>query len=185
MIEDVLRGAEEKMKKAVEVLRQELLSVRTGRASPALVERLKVEYYGTPTPLNQLATIAIPESRTITIKPYDPSTLSEIEKTILKSDLGLTPANDGQIIRLNVPPLTQERRRELVKQVAHRVEEGRIAIRNVRRDALKDLQEMEKEKLISEDQHFRAKEELQKLTDRYIQRCDEVGKAKEAEILEV
>ncbi len=185
MINDVLREAEERMRKAVEALQEDLRTVRTGRASPALIERLPVEYYGVPTPLQQLATISAPEPRLLTIRPFSPSDIGAIEKAILKSDLGLTPSNDGKLIRLNIPRLTEERRRELVKLVARRVEEGRVAIRNIRRDSINDLREFEKEKMISEDDLHRGIEEMQELTDRYIERVDEVGKAKEAEIMEV
>ncbi|GAB4561301.1 MAG: ribosome recycling factor [Anaerolineae bacterium] len=185
MINDVLRDAEERMRKAVEALQEDLRGIRTGRASPALVERLMVEYYGVPTPLQQLAAISAPEPRLLAIRPFNPGDIGPIEKAILKSDLGLTPSNDGKVIRLVIPRLTEERRRDLVKIVARRVEEGRVAIRNIRRDSLNDLREMEKEKLISEDDLRRGQEDLQKLTDRYIEKVDEVGKAKEAEILEI
>lgn len=185
MINDVLREAEERMQKAVEALQEDLRTVRTGRASPALIERLPVEYYGVPTPLQQLATISAPEPRLLTIRPFSPSDIGAIEKAILKSDLGLTPSNDGKLIRLVIPRLTEERRRDLVKLVARRVEEGRVAIRNIRRDSINDLREFEKEKMISEDELHRGIEEMQELTDRYIERIDEVGKAKEAEIMEV
>jgi len=185
MINDVLREAEARMQKAVEALQEDLRTVRTGRASPALIERLPVEYYGVPTPLQQLATISAPEPRLLTIRPFSPSDIGAIEKAILKSDLGLTPSNDGKLIRLIIPRLTEERRRDLVKLVARRVEEGRVAIRNIRRDSINDLREFEKEKMISEDELHRGIEEMQELTDRYIERVDEVGKAKEAEIMEV
>ncbi|MFQ6059126.1 MAG: ribosome recycling factor [Anaerolineae bacterium] len=186
MIDDILKETEARMKKAVEVLRYDLATIRTGRASPALVERLKVEYYGTETPLNQMASISVPEARLLTIRPWDPNALPFIEKAILKSDLGLTPTNDGKIIRLAIPRLTEERRRELVKLAHRRVEEARIAIRNCRRDALEDLRELEKEKLISEDDFYRARDKrLQELTDRYIEEVNEVGRAKEEEIMEV
>ncbi|MCD6290212.1 MAG: ribosome recycling factor [Anaerolineae bacterium] len=185
MIDDVLQDAEERMRKAVEVLQDDLRGVRTGRASPALVERLLVDYYGVPTPLRQLAAIAVPEPRLLTIRPFNPGDIGPIEKAILKSDLGLTPSNDGKLIRLVIPRLTEERRRELVKAVARRVEEARVAVRNIRRDSINDLRELEKEKLISEDELHRAMDEMQKLTDRYIEQVDEVGKAKESEILEI
>ncbi|HAL62456.1 MAG TPA: ribosome recycling factor [Chloroflexi bacterium] len=185
MIDDLLKETEARMKKAVEVLQGDLATIRTGRASPALIERLRVDYYGTPTPLNQLAAISVPEPRLMIIKAYDPTSLSEIERAILKSDLGLTPVNDGKLIRLPIPRLTEERRQELVRVVGRRVEEARVAIRNCRRDALRDLREMEKEKLISEDEHYRAREDMQKLTDNYVERVDEVGRAKETEIKEV
>lgn len=185
MIDDLLKETEAHMKKAVEVLQGDLATIRTGRASPALVEKLKVNYYGTPTPLNQLAAISVPEPRLMIIRPYDPTSLSEMEKAILKSDLGLTPLNDGKVIRLPIPRLTEERREELVKVVGRRLEEARVAIRNCRRDGLRDLKEMEKEKLISEDEHYRAREDMQKLTDKYVEEVDEVGQAKEIEIKEV
>jgi len=185
MIDDVKADAESKMKKTIEALKREFGGIRTGRASPALVEPLKVEYYGTPTPLQQIATIAAPEARLLTIKPFDPATLSLIEKAILKSDLGLTPMNDGKIIRLAIPALTEERRRDLTKVVRKYAEESHVALRNVRRDGLKDLEDLEKEKMISEDQHFKGKDLLQELTDKYIALVDQTTKAKEAEIMEV
>lgn len=185
MIDDVKADAENKMKKTIDAFKRELVGIRTGRASPALIEPLKVDYYGVATPLQQIATIAAPEARLLTIKPYDASTLHTIEKAILKSDLGLTPMNDGKIIRLSIPALTEERRRELTKVVHKHSEEAHVALRNVRRDGLKDLEEMEKEKMISEDQHFKGKELLQELTDKYIALVDQVAKAKEAEIMEV
>lgn len=185
MIDDLLKETEARMKKAVEVLQGDLATIRTGRASPALIEKVRVDYYGTPTPLNQLAAISVPEPRLMVVRPYDPTSLAEIERAILKSDLGLTPVNDGKVIRLPIPRLTEERRQELVRVVGRRLEEARVAIRNCRRDALRDLREMEKEKLISEDEHYRAREDMQKLTDNYVERVDEVGRAKETEIKEV
>jgi ribosome recycling factor len=185
MLDDVKADAENKMKKTIEALKRELVSIRTGRASPALVEPLKVDYYGAPTPLQQLAAISVPEARLLMIKPFDQSSLHAIEKAILKSDLGLTPMNDGKIIRLSLPPLTEERRRDLTKVVRKHAEEAHVALRNVRRDSLKDLDEMEEEKMISEDQHFKGKEMLQELTDKYIAQVDQIAKAKEAEIMEV
>lgn len=185
MIDEVKQDTENKMKKSLEALKRELLTIRTGRASPALVEPLKVDYYGAPTPLQQIATIAAPEPRLLTIKPFDPSSIAAIEKAILKSELGLTPVNDGKMIRLSIPALNEERRRDLTKVVHKHAEEAHIALRNVRRDALKDLEEMEKEKMISEDQHFKGKEMLQQVTDKYIAEVDQVAKKKEAEIMEV
>jgi ribosome recycling factor len=185
MIDDLLAELRERMTKSVTVLQDDLMSIRTGRASPALVEKLPVEYYGTMTPLNQMASIAIPEPRLIVIRPWDPSALADIERAILKSDLGLTPMNDGKLIRLSIPRLTEERRRELVRVVSRRVEEARIAIRNLRRDALRDLQDFEKEKMISEDEFFRAKDEIQELTDEFIAKVDEIGERKEQEIMEI
>lgn len=185
MIKETIKEAETRMKGAIQALEEDLSGIRTGRASPALVERLHVEYYGMPTPLIQLATISVPEARVILIRPFDATTLKPIEKAILASDLSLTPNNDGKVIRLNVPPLTEERRHDLVKVVHARLEESRVAVRNVRRDLIKDLREFEKEKLISEDDLKKAEEELQKLTDREIQQIDGVGLHKEREIMEV
>jgi ribosome recycling factor len=185
VIEDLVKETEERMSKAVTALQNDLMTIRTGRASPSLVERLPVEYYGALTPLNQLATISAPEPRLLTIRPWDASSLSAIEKAILKSDLGLTPNNDGKIIRLVIPRLTEERRQELVKVVARRVEEARVAIRNCRRDGISDLREFENEKLVSEDEFYRGKDKMQELTDKFIERVDEVGHNKEQEIMEV
>ncbi|MBI5031786.1 MAG: ribosome recycling factor [Chloroflexi bacterium] len=185
MIDDVKADAESKMKKSIEALKREFNSIRTGRASAGLLEPLKIEYYGTPTPLQQIAAVSVPEARLLVIKPYDQSTLSAIEKAILKSDLGLTPMNDGKVIRLPIPPLNEERRRDLTKVVRKHAEETHVAIRNVRRDALKDLEELEKEKMISEDQHFKGKDLLQEVTDKYIAQVDQIAKVKEAEIMEV
>jgi len=185
MIEDILKEAEGRMNKCVAALQNDLISIRTGRASPALVERLEVEYYGTQTPLNQLSTISVPEPRLLVIRPYDPSSLPQIEKAILKSELGLTPGNDGKVIRLSIPRLTEERRLELVKMVQRRVEEAKVAARNCRRDGLQDMREVEKEKLISEDEHYWGKDRMQELTDKYVEEIDEIGKAKEEQIMEV
>ena len=185
MIKDILTDAEHRMRSAIQVLHDDLAGIRTGRASPALVEKLSIEYYGAPTPLQQLASISVPEPRTLTIKPFDATTLKVIEKAIQTSDLGLNPNNDGKVIHLNLPPLTEERRRDLVKHMNHRLEESRIAVRNIRRDAHNDMRDFEKEKLISEDDLERGEEELQKLTDKYVDEVSVQGKKKEAEILEV
>ena len=185
MIKETIKEAETRMKGAIQSLEEDLTGIRTGRASPALVERLQVEYYGTPVPLVQLASISVPEPRSLLIRPFDATSLRAIERGILTSDLGLTPNNDGKVIRLNLPVLTEERRRDLVKIVHARLEESRIAIRNIRRDLIKDLREFEKEKMISEDDLKKAEEELQKLTDKYIQQVDAVGQHKEKEIMEV
>lgn len=185
MIDDVMQGAESRMQKSVEALRSDLATIRTGRASPKLVERVMVDYYGTPTPLNQIASISAPEARLLTIKPWDPNALPNIEKAILASDLGLNPSNDGTIIRLVIPRLTEERRQELTRMAAQRVEEARVAIRNQRRDAMRDLEEMEREGMIGEDRYYRARDRVQELTDKYIERVGEIGEAKEAEIMEV
>lgn len=183
-VDDVFRTAEEKMRKSVEVLRHELATVRTGRASPAIVDRITVDYFGAPTPINALATISAPEPRLLTIQPWDRQSIGAIEKAIQRSDLGLNPTNDGTIIRLVIPHLNDERRRELVRLVQRRVEEGRVAIRNCRRDALEDLRKEEREKALSEDELKRGQERLQKLTDQLIAQADEVGKNKEREIME-
>lgn len=185
MLKDFYKESETRMKGAVVALEEDLSGIRTGRASPALVERLQVEYYGSPTPLIQLATINVPEPRQLLIRPFDASTLRAIERAIQASDLGLNPNNDGKTIRLNLPPLTEERRRDLVKVVHNRVEEARIAVRNVRRDCLRELREFEEEKLISEDDLETGEEELQKITDKFIHSVNEVGERKEKEILEV
>jgi len=185
MIKDVLKDAEDRMKSAVSVLEDDLRGMRTGRASTALVEKLNIDYYGTDTPLFQLAAISVPEPQLIAIRPYDKGSLKTIEKAILASELGLTPNNDGTIIRLSIPALTQQRRLELQKIVHRRVEEARVAVRNVRRGAIDDLREFEKESLISEDDSERGQDDVQKLTDKYIEHIEEAGKRKEAEIMEV
>nr|BAL56060.1 ribosome recycling factor [uncultured prokaryote] len=185
MVKDALQECEQRMKGAVEALEAELLGIRTGRASPALVERLLVDYYGTPTQLQQLATISAPEPQLLTIRPYDPSTIKEIERAIRASQLGLNPSNDGKIIRLVIPPLTEERRLELVKLVHRKVEEAKVAVRNCRRDTLEDLRNFKEEGLISEDEFFRGRDDLQELTDRYIEKVEAVGKRKEDEIRQV
>lgn len=185
MIKESLSDAESRMKGAIHALEEDLSGIRTGRASPALVEKLLVEYYGTPTMLQQLATIAAPEPQLLTIRPFDPGTIGIIEKAIRTSELGLNPSNDGKLIRLGIPSLTEERRLELVKLVHKRLEEAKIAVRNVRRDALDDMREFEKEKAISEDDFFRGKDDLDKLTNRYIEQIDHVGVHKEQEIKEV
>lgn len=185
MIKETVKDAEHHMKGAITSLEEDLSGIRTGRATPALVEKLPIDYYGMPTPLLQLASISIPEARAILIKPFDPSSLKTIEKSILASELGLTPNNDGKAIRLNLPPLTEDRRRELVKVVHSRLEEARIAVRNIRRDIIKDLKEFEKEKMISEDDLTTGEEEIQKLTDRMVEEIETVGTRKEKEIMEV
>ncbi len=185
MIKDILKEAEMRMHAAIQNLDDDLAGIRTGRANPALVEKLSIEYYGTPTPLMQLASISVPEPRGLLIKPFDPSSLKGIERAILSSDLGLTPNNDGKQIRLNLPALTEERRHELVKVVHSRLEESRIAVRNVRRDLHNDMRDLEKEKLISEDDLKRGEEELQKITDHNIEEINKHGLHKEQEIMEV
>jgi ribosome recycling factor len=183
--ESILDDAETRMLKAVDALEADLAGIRTGRASPALVEHLRIEYFGTPTPLKQLAGISAPEPRLLVIQPWDRSTLKAIEKSILQSELGLTPNNDGAVIRLPIPPLTAERRRELAKVVSRRLEEGRVAIRNVRREAHEHLRRLQKAGKISEDDERRYQEQLQKTTDESIAAAEAAGTAKEKELMEV
>lgn len=185
MIKETVKDAENRMKSAIQSLEEDLAGIRTGRASPGLIEKLPVDYYGAPTPLMQLASISVPDPRTLLVKPFDPSTLKAIERAIIVSNLGLNPNNDGKTIRLNLPPLTEERRRDLVKIVSHRLEEAKVATRNIRRDIIKDLREFEKEKLISEDDLKKAEEELQKLTDHMIDDIETIGQRKEKDIMEV
>lgn len=185
MIKDTLREAAERMQAALDSLEDDLSAIRTGRASPVLVERLPVDYYGATTPLIQLASISVPEPRQLLIRPFDPMTLKDIERAIMASDLGLTPNNDGKMIRLSLPQLTEERRRELVKIVHNRMEETRVRMRNVRRDLIRDLREFQKEGLISEDDQERGEKDLQELTDKMIKKVDEIGERKEQEIMEV
>lgn len=185
MINEVLDETRVEMDKAVEALRNDLAAIRTGRASTALVEKLPVSYYGTPTPLQQLAAISVPEPQLIVIRPFDPAAIKDIERGILKSNIGITPNNDGKIIRLAIPPLTEERRKELAKTVHTRVEGGRVSIRNHRRDGLEYLRELQKEKEISEDEFYTGRDDLQKLTDEFITKIDKIGKAKEEEIMSI
>lgn len=185
MIKDILREAAERMQAAIDALEDDLSAIRTGRASPALIERLPVSYYGANTPLIQLASISVPEPRQLLIRPFDPTTLKDIERAILASDLGLTPNSDGKMIRLSLPQLTEERRLELVRVVNNRMEETRVRIRNTRRDLIRDLREYEKEGLISEDDQERGEKELQELTDKLNKKVEEVGERKEKEIMEV
>jgi ribosome recycling factor len=185
MVDDIFGDAERRMHKAVEVLKQDLAAIRTGRASSALVERITVDYYGAPTPINQVASISVPEARLLVIQPWDRKLLTDIEKAIQKSDLGINPNNDGQVIRLAIPPLNEERRREMVKTLHKKLDEHKVAIRNIRRDAQDKLRDREKKKEISEDELKRSTERLQKLTDRFIDEMEKVGKTKELEILEV
>jgi ribosome recycling factor len=185
MIREVMHDAEERMRGALKSLEYDLATFRTGQASPQLVERLTVEMYGVEMPLNQMATIAVPEPQQLAIRPYDANAISAIEKAILKSDLGIMPNNDGKIIRLNIPRLTEERRRDLSKLIGRRVEEAKIAVRNIRRDALNDLRDFKNEKMIAEDDFYRGQDDLQELTNRYVEQIDEIGQKKEAEIMEV
>ena len=185
MIEDVLKDAVRRMDKSVENARHEFTTVRTGRAAATLLDRVQVDYYGASTPLKQLANVAATEARLLTITPYDKSAIKQIEKTIQESDLGLTPSNDGKLIRLPIPQLTEERRKELVKQVRHLAEEGRVAARNVRRDAIHHLKELSNKGDVGEDEERRAEEQVQKLTDGHTKMIDELLQHKEAEIMEV
>src|SRR5215203_1891054 len=185
MINEVMADAVERMEKALDSLRTDLRSVRTGRASPALLERVMVDYYGMPTPLQQVATVSVPEPQILLIRPYSPSDLGAIEKAITKSDLGLTPNNDGQQIRLVIPSLTEERRRELTKTVSRRAEEARVAVRNIRRDAIHDLREMEKESMISEDDLKRGQDRIQTKTDEFIKQVDDTAREKDDEIMKI
>ena len=184
MINELQQETESRMKKSVEALENDLRTIRTGRASPALVERVVVDYYDTPTPLNQLAVIGAPEPQLLTIRPYDPTSIGDIERAIQTSDLGLTPSNDGKLIRLAIPSLTEERRKELVRVVQQRVEEAKIALRNIRREALDDLREFEKEKIISEDDFYRGRDDLQTLIDKYNEQMEETGKRKARDVME-
>jgi ribosome recycling factor len=185
MIEELLQDAREHMDKSVDATRHKFGSVRTGRASTALLDRITVDYYGAQTPLKQLATVSAPEARLLTVQPYDKSSIKGIEKAILESDIGLTPNNDGQIIRLQVPELTEERRKQLVKVVRSLAEEGKVAIRNIRRDVMHDLRELRDAGEAGSDDEHRAEEALQKLTDEKVKELDHLLKAKEEEILEV
>jgi len=185
MIDDALLAADNKMQKTVQVLKREMETIRSGRATSALVEQIMVEAYGTNTPLSQLASISVPEARLLLIQPWDRSIVGNVQKAIQKSDLGLNPMNDGEVLRLVIPPPTEERRKELVKVVHKRVEDSKIAVRNVRRDALEELRKLEKDKKVSRDENVRATDKLQKLTDRFIAEVSKVGADKESEIMEV
>jgi ribosome recycling factor len=185
MASQTLRNIEEKMQKTVEGLNKELATIRTGRATPTLIEHIKVDYAGVSTPLNQLAGISVPDARLLVIQPWDKSSIRNIEKAIMKSDLGLNPVSDGNLIRINIPPLSEERRQELIKIVRKRVEERRVMVRNLRREAMNDLKELEKNKYISQDENKRALDQLQKLTDGFIASIEQTGQDKEAELLQV
>ena len=185
MIQDVLADAEERMSKAMDALRRDLGTIRTGRASPTLVDRLTVEYYGTPTPLNQLAGVSVPEPRLLVIQPWDRGTIGAIEKAIQKSELGLNPNNDGQVIRIGIPALTEERRKQLVKLVHNHVEDGKVAVRNIRRDAMASVRELLNERMISEDDERRVEHQVDDLARRFVDEADKIGKVKEREVLEV
>lgn len=185
MEQELRKKTNERMQSAVEALKKEFASVRTGRATLSLLDGITVDYYGTVTPLQQLASLSIPESRQIAIQPWESRIIPEIEKSILKSDLGLTPMNDGKMIRINIPVLTEERRKQLVKVVKKRAEEGKVAIRNIRRDSNEELKKLEKDKHMSEDEVKKEQEEVQKITDAFIKKIDEVLEHKEKEIMEV
>ncbi|MCB0195969.1 MAG: ribosome recycling factor [Anaerolineae bacterium] len=185
MIDDILNESKKAMDKAVEALKHDLAAMRTGRASTGLVEKLLVEYYGTPTQLQELALISVPEPQLISIRPYDPGAMKEIERAIMQSDLGLNPNNDGKIIRLQIPRLTEQRRRDLSKAVSKRAEDARISIRNTRRSGLEDMKSFEKEKMISEDDFYVGRDEIQKLTDDFTKKVDDIAAAKEKELMEV
>ncbi|ABI68203.1 ribosome recycling factor [Syntrophomonas wolfei] len=185
MIKDILSDTEERMKKTIEHLRKDLASLRAGRANPAMLEKIMVDYYGQPTPINQLANITVPEARLLVIQPWDKTIIASIEKAIMKSDLGINPSNDGNVIRLVIPQLTEERRKELVKVLRKRAEEARVAVRNIRRDSNELLKSGEKEKLISEDDNKKGMDDIQKETDRHIKEIDSILQGKEKEIMEV
>ena len=184
-MDELIQDAVRRMDRSVETTQHEFNSIRTGRASAALLDHVRADYYGTPTPLNQLATINVPEPRMLTIQPFDPSSVKSIEKAIMESDLGLTPSNDGKLIRLPIPQLTEERRKDLVKVVRQRAEDGRVAVRNVRRDVMHHLKDLVHNGEVGDDDERRAEERLQKLTDEHVHRIDDLLKRKEAEILEV
>ncbi|MFC1941964.1 ribosome recycling factor [Chloroflexota bacterium] len=185
MVNEALKGIEGKMQSSIRIFQEELATVRTGHASPALVEHVKVDYAGVPTPLNQIAGISAPEAGLLVIQPWDKGSIKSIEKAILQSELGLNPSNDGIIIRISIPPLSEERRQELIKIVHKRVEERRVVVRNLRHEALNDLKKLEKDKEISQDEQRRAQEQLQKITDRYITEIEKLGKDKETELREI
>jgi ribosome recycling factor len=184
-VDSALKAATEKMDKAISVLKDELAGVRTGRATPALLQRVVVDYYGTPVPIQQLASFSVPEPRTLVISPFDRNAIAAMEKAIMGSDLGITPGNDGTVIRLSFPPLTEERRKELIKLVHHRGEEGRVAVRNIRRHSKEELEKLERDGGISEDDLVRSEKELQRLTDKHISDIDEVVAHKDAELKEI
>lgn len=185
MLDDVQRETRDRMETAIKSLTHDLAAIRTGRANPSLLDHVQVDYFGSPTAINQLAVITVPEPRLIALRPFSATDIGLISKAIMKSDLGLNPTNDGKIIRLAIPSLTEERRRDLSKQVARRVEEARVAVRNIRRDSINDLREFEKEKMITEDDLEDGEKKLQELTEGFIKRIDKIGETKVAEIMEV
>jgi len=183
--DDLFSDAERRMQKAIEALKQDLTAIRTGRASSSLVDRIQVDYYGTPTPIIQVASVSVPDARQVVIQPYDRKMIPDIEKAIQKSDLGINPNNDGQVIRLNIPPMSEERRRDMAKTLHKKLDEHKVAVRNVRRDVQDKLRDREKKKEVSEDELKRSSDKLQKLTDRFIDEMEKVGKSKEQELMEV
>ena len=183
--EDVLSGVSARMDRAIDALNRDLGTLRTGRATPSLVENIFVDYYGTPTPLNQIASISAPDARAIMVQPWDKQSLREIEKSLIKSEMGFNPSNDGNMITVPIPPLNQERRQELVRLLKKKLEDGKVSVRNVRRDGLETLRKLEKDKVISQDENRRAQDQLQKTTDGHTKKIDQVGTAKEAEIMQV
>ncbi|CAN5635680.1 ribosome recycling factor [soil metagenome] len=185
MIKETIADAESRMTKSLESLHRDLNTVRTGRASPSLLDRIQVDYFGTPTPLNQMAGVSVPEARLLVIQPWDKGIIPDIEKAIMKSDLGITPSNDGQVIRIAIPQLTEDRRKQLVKVVHSHVEDAKVSVRNVRRDSMGQIRELMNEKLISEDDERRAEQQIEDLTKRFVDEADKIGKAKEQEVLEV
>jgi len=185
MIQDVIKDADGRMSKALDALRRDLTSVRTGRANPAILDRVMVEYYGTNSPINQVASISVPESRMLVIQPWDKGSIPAIEKAIMKSDLGVTPSNDGQVIRIALPQLTEERRKQMVKIVHQQTEDAKVSIRNVRRDAITNIKELMNEKMISENDERRGEHQVDELTKKFTDEAEKIGKAKEAEVLEV
>jgi ribosome recycling factor len=185
VIAETLADAESRMTKTIDALHRDLNTIRTGRASPTLLDRISVDYYGTPTPLNQMSGISVPEARMLVIQPWDKGSIGDIERALLKSDIGITPTNDGSVIRLVIPPLTEERRKQLVKVVHSHAEDAKVSVRNVRRDSMADVRELMTSKLISEDDERRAEHKLDELTKRFVDEADKIGKAKEHEVLEV
>jgi ribosome recycling factor len=185
MINETLADADGRMAKSLEALHRDLNTIRTGRASPALLDRVQVDYYGTPTPINQMANISVPEARLLVIQPWDRGVIPDIERALQKSDIGITPSSDGTVIRLAIPLLTEDRRKQLVKQVHAQVEDAKVAIRNVRRDSMSNVRDLKNEKMISEDDERRAEQRLDELTKKFVDEADKVGKAKEQEVLEV
>jgi ribosome recycling factor len=181
----IIKGLEERMQKSIDAFKKEITTIRTGRATPALLDRIQVEAYGSPTPINQLANVSVPDSRTLLVQPWDKSLLGAVEKALLKSDIGIHPVNDGNCIRLSVPSLNEERRRELTKVVKKKSEEGKISLRNIRRDIIEDLKKMEKAGTLTEDEMRRTQEKVQKITDKYIKDFDDISSHKEKEIMEI